>query len=107
MPHTSSLLAVGDELYFVSDNGIAKNLDARTGKVIGMNDSGTSFRHLRFMRPGACTSRTRRIGIVVKAGKTFELLSRNDLEERTLASYAVIDHALFIRSEFHLWRIGQ
>jgi hypothetical protein len=43
----------------------------------------------------------------VKAGKTFELLSRNDLEERTLASYAVIDHALFIRSEFHLWRVGQ
>ena len=45
------------------------------------------------------------VGFVVKAGKTYEALATNDLGERTLASYAVTDGALFIRSESHLWKI--
>jgi hypothetical protein len=43
---------------------------------------------------------------VVKAARDFEVLAENDLEERTLASLAVTDDALFIRSASHLWRIG-
>ena len=35
----------------------------------------------------------------------FELLAKNDLGERSLASVAVSDGALFIRSEAHLWKI--
>jgi hypothetical protein len=46
-------------------------------------------------------------GFVVKAGKTFELLAKNDLGERSLASYAPTDGALFIRTEGHLWKIGK
>ena len=45
------------------------------------------------------------IGFVVKAGKTYELFATNDLGERTLASPAVADGALFLRSETHLWKI--
>jgi outer membrane protein assembly factor BamB len=44
---------------------------------------------------------------VVSAGTTYELLATNDLEEVTLASPAVTDNALFLRSESHLWRIGR
>ncbi|MDQ3625022.1 MAG: PQQ-like beta-propeller repeat protein, partial [Verrucomicrobiota bacterium] len=33
VPHTSSMLALGDELYFISDAGIATCVDARTGNV--------------------------------------------------------------------------
>jgi hypothetical protein len=47
------------------------------------------------------------VGTVVKAGKTFEVLAKNELGEKTLASYAVADGALFIRSEGHLWRIAK
>jgi hypothetical protein len=46
-------------------------------------------------------------GVVLKAGKTFEKLSSNPLGERTLASYAVGDGALYIRGEQHLYRIGK
>ena len=42
---------------------------------------------------------------VFRAAPKFELLATNDLGERTLASYTVIDGALFIRSETHLWKI--
>jgi outer membrane protein assembly factor BamB len=44
-------------------------------------------------------------GVVIKAGTDFAELSRNPLKERTLASYAVGDGALFIRSDKHLYRI--
>ena len=41
---------------------------------------------------------------VVKAAKKFELIATNNLGERTLASPAVADNALFYRTEKHLWR---
>ena len=41
---------------------------------------------------------------VVKTGREFNLLSKKSLGERTLASPAVADGALFLRSEKHLWR---
>jgi len=42
---------------------------------------------------------------IVKAGKTFELLAKNDIGEPTLASFAVADGTLYIRSEKHLRKI--
>jgi len=43
---------------------------------------------------------------VLAPGSSFQLLATNDIEERTLASAAVSEKVLFIRSESHLWRIG-
>ena len=42
---------------------------------------------------------------MLKASRTFEKIATNKLDERTLASYAVADGALFIRSAAHLYRI--
>jgi len=47
------------------------------------------------------------VGVVVTAGTRFELLAKNPLNERTLASYAVADGALFIRSAETLYRIKE
>ena len=47
------------------------------------------------------------MGVVVKADKHFELLAKNSLGERTLASYAAADGSLFIRTEGHLYRIQE
>ena len=44
--------------------------------------------------------------IVVRPGKEYEELSRNELEARTFASYAVYGSSLLIRSEKHLYRIS-
>ncbi len=46
-------------------------------------------------------------GTVIKAGKKFVELSRNPLRERSLASYAIADGSIFIRTEKHLYRIGK
>jgi hypothetical protein len=42
---------------------------------------------------------------VVKADREFSQIARNRLGERTLASMAVIDHDLLIRSAAALYRI--
>lgn len=105
-PLTSSVLIAGDELYFVSDNGVASCLDAQSGKVHWTKRLGGDFSaspvfaegRIYFQNEAGVTS-------VIKAEKTFESVATNDLGERTLASPAVTENAIFLRSESHLWRI--
>ena len=108
-PHTPSMLLVGEELYMVSDDGLGTCVDAKKGTVywqerLGGNGYSASPIYadgkLWFLAEDG-------VGTVVKAGKTYERLARNPLGERTLASYAAIDGALFIRSKDRLYRIGK
>ena len=55
------------------------------GKVYLQNEEGTAF--------------------VVKADTKFELLARNEMKEKTLASYAASDGAIFLRTAERLYRI--
>lgn len=107
-PNTPSLLLVGEELYMVSDGGIASCVDAKTGAVHWTERVGGNFSSSPIDANGRIYFQNEEgIATVVKAGKQFEVLAKNDLGERTLASYAVADAALFIRSAAHLWRIGE
>lgn len=108
VPHTASMLVVGDELYFASDAGIATCADARTGEVHWSERLGGGFSASPVAAEGRIYFQNETgIGYVVKAVRQFELLATNDLGERTLASYALSDGALFIRSETHLWKIAR
>ena len=107
-PHSSSMVVLGDELYFVSDGGIATCADARTGNVHWTERLGGSFSASLWAAEGRiCFQNEAGMGFVVKASKTYELLGKNDLGEPTLASYAATDHALSIRAKSNLYRIGQ
>ena len=107
-PSTPPALVVGEELYFVSDAGIATCTDAKTGKVHSNERLGGGFSASPVFADGRfCFQNEESMGYVLKAGKTFEQLPKNELGERTMASYAVGDGALFILSEDHLFRIGK
>jgi outer membrane protein assembly factor BamB len=107
-PHTPSTLVVGNELYVVSDGGIASCFDARTGVLYWTERLGGDFSASPVHAEGRIYFQNEAgVGFVLKAGQTFELLAKNDLGERTLASPAVTDGALFLRSKGHLWRIGK
>jgi outer membrane protein assembly factor BamB len=107
-PNTPSTILVGDELYFVSDAGIATAVEAKTGKVRWSERLGGDFSASPVFADGRLYFQNETgTGYVVKPGQTYELLAKNDLGERTLASYAVDDGALFIRGEKHLFRIGK
>jgi outer membrane protein assembly factor BamB len=95
-------------LYCVSDSGIASAVEAKTGTVVWSERLGGDFSASIVYADGRLYFQNESgVGFVVKPGRTFELLSKNDLGERTLASYAVDDGALFIRTAGHLYRIGK
>lgn len=106
-PHTPSPLLVGNELYVVSDAGIASCLDAKTGQVHWSERVGGNYSASPLFADGKIWLQNETgTGVVLKPGKTFEKIAENALGEKTLASYAVTDGALFIRTEKNLYRIG-
>ncbi len=107
-PHTPSPLLVGDELYMVSDSGIASCLDARTGKVHWQERLEGSFSASPFYADGKIYLQSEEgVTTVLRVGTQFEKLGQNELKERTFASYAVADGAIYLRTETQLYRLQQ
>jgi len=105
-PHAPSLLLVGDEIYMVSDAGIATCADAKTGAVHWQERVGGNYSASPIYAAGRIYFLNEQgVAVVIKPGKTFEKLAENSIGERTLASYAVGDKCLFIRGEKNLFRI--
>ena len=104
-PHTPSMLLEGDELYMVSDGGIASCVDAKRGTVHWNERLGGSYSASPIIAGGKMYFVNEAgIASILALGKRFNLLARNNLKEKTLASPAVADGALFIRTANHLWR---
>jgi glucose dehydrogenase len=109
-PFTPSPLVVGDELYLVSDTGIATCRDVRTGRLHWTERLEGNFSASPVAAGGRVYLQSEEgVGYVIRAARSFELLAENDLGERALASYAVDGDggALFIRTEKHLWKIAR
>ena len=107
-PNTPSLLLVEDELYMVSDGGIASCVDARTGKVHWQERVGGNYSASPLFAGGRIYFQNEEgTGVVLKAGREFQKLASNALGERTLASYAATDLALFIRTEENLYKVAE
>ncbi len=108
VPAMSSPLVVGDELYFINDGGILTCLDAETGKehyrerLEGNYSSSPTFADGKIY-----LSTQEGITSVVKPGKTFEVLAKNQLPGKIFASLAVAGRAFFLRTDTSLYRIEQ
>ncbi len=108
VPLTPSPLLVGDEIYLVSDNGIATCLDARTGAEhwrtrLGGNHSASPLYadgRIYFLSEEGES-------VVIEPGKQFKMLATNRLDGGTLASMAVSSGSIFIRSQTHLYRLSR
>ncbi len=105
-PLTPSPLSVGEELYVVSDNGIATCLDAPTGNPwwrvrLNGNFSASPIYadgRIYFLNEEGETT-------VIAPGKLFRKLATNRLDGEALASIAVSGGALFIRTLENLYRL--
>lgn len=105
-PHTPSLLLLGDELYAVSDRGLASCVDAKTGKVHWQERVAEAYSASPFHSDGKIYFQSEDgQTTVVRAGTKFEVLASSKLGERTFASYAVADGAIYLRTETQLYRI--
>ena len=106
-PLTPSPLLVGDELYVVSDLGIASCLDARTGALRWRRRLGGNYSASPVFADGRIYFQSEEgVTSVISPGTTFQSLAANHLDGITLASPAVSDGSIFIRTHTHLYRIG-
>ena len=103
-----SILVIGDLLYMVSDNGVASCIRAKTGEPIWSERVGGEFsaspiyahgRIYLFSHQGATT--------VLQPGEKFQPLSTNQLDGGFMASPAIADNALILRTKTHLYRVEQ
>ena len=105
-PNKPSLLVVGDELYVVSDKGVATCLDARTGtprwqERLGGNISSSPLLADGRIYVGNHDGQT----FVFRPGTEFELLATNQLDGQIMATPAALGRALYLRTDAALYRI--
>lgn len=102
----------GNHIYIVNDPGTAQCLELQTGKVLwterlkGPGPRGDSWSSM--LLAGASLYALNQAGdaFVLKANPQFEVLATNSLGETTMASPAVSNGDIFIRTHQNLWCIG-
>jgi outer membrane protein assembly factor BamB len=107
VPHNPSVVVVGSELFCLADNGVLSCVDAKSGKVHYQERcTGPSSSSILAADGKLFLLDERGQGCVVQAGTRFKLLATNAMDERCLASYAVVGKDLLLRTAERLYRIG-
>ncbi len=105
-PNTPSMLVDGDLLYMISDRGVATCVSALDGSQVWQKRIGGNYSASPILADGKIYFQSEQgVGTVVTAGDRMEQIARNDLQERSLASFGVAGGALFIRTAGQLYRI--
>ena len=108
VPFIPSPVLVGQELYIVSDNGVASCLDARTGKVLWKERLKGNFSASPLAAPERIYLLNEKGETTVLApGKEFKKLAANSIDGRTQASLAATNNAIYLRSARFLYRIEE
>jgi outer membrane protein assembly factor BamB len=107
IPRTPSPILVGDELYIVTDNGIATCIDAKTGAELWRARLGGNFSASPVYADGRIYFLSEEgESVVIAPGRQLKHLATNQIDGPTLASMAVSHNSIFIRSATHLYRIS-
>jgi outer membrane protein assembly factor BamB len=108
VPKKPSLTIVGDLLFGIDDAGIATCWEAKTGEVLWSERIGGNYSAAPLAAEGRVyfSSEEGRT-TVVAAARAFTKLAVNQLEDGFMASPAVSDRALVLRTRTHLYRIEE
>ena len=105
--YVPSPVVLGDYFLIVSDAGIASCFDAAKGTRHWMERLGGGHSASAITANGlAYFVSDRGITTVIRPGKEFEVVAKNDLKESTSSSPAISQGQLFIRGHQHLFCIG-
>lgn len=109
IPTRSSPVVVGDYVYMVSDIGVASCLNVVTGEAMWAERLGGKYSASPIYASG-------RIYFFDEEGKSFVIratperlikLATNELDNGCMASPAVFENALIVRTKTHLYRIEE
>lgn len=104
VPEISSPLVAGGEIYFVSSLGIATCLDVNTGEELWQQRLGGNFAASPLLADGKLYFTSQEgITTVLKPGREYHELAKNQLFGQTMASLAVCGDGLLIRTSSHLY----
>ena len=107
IPRTPSPLLVGNELYIVTDNGIATCIDAKTGEELWRARVGGNHSASPVYAGGRIYFLSEEgESVVIAPGRKLQHLATNQIDGPTLASMAISHSSIFIRSQTHLYRIS-
>jgi outer membrane protein assembly factor BamB len=107
-PYVSSLLYYDGVVYMANDVGVLTAVDAASGERLWQERVDGVFSaspvagggHVYFVSENGET-------VVVKAGRSPQVIVRNPLGERAVASPAISNGQIFIRTDNHVFAIGK
>jgi len=107
-PYVSSILFYDGVIYMANDVGVLTAIDAAKGtrlwqeRVDGVFSASpvAGAGHVYFVSENGDT-------VVVQAGRAPRIVARNSIGGRTIASPAISDGRIFIRTDDHLFAIGR
>lgn len=107
VPHTPSMLVVGDDIFMVADKGLVTCADAKTGAIHWQERvSGPCSASPLYADGRIYIQDEKGDGFVIQAARQLKPLATNNLGEPTLASYAVSGNNLIIRTQGAVYCIG-
>ncbi len=110
-PYMPTPVLYGNYFYTCSNSGVLACYDAATGKEVykkRIGDTGDSYTASPVVADGRLYFSSEQGKVrVVKAGPTFELLAVNEMDDYIMATPAISNGTLFIRSQHYLWALGQ
>jgi outer membrane protein assembly factor BamB len=110
IPEVPSPLYYKNIIYMIKNGGIVTCVDAEKGKVFYCDKLGPKGPYLS--SPVAANNKiyiASRNGVVsvFDAGDTLNVLARNDLDEKIMATPAIVDDKIYVRTEKHLYAFGE
>jgi outer membrane protein assembly factor BamB len=108
-PYMPTPIVYGPHLYVCTNNGIVTCYDAKTGEQIYRQRLGSNAHSASLVAADGRVYFTSEEGdiYVVKAGATLDLLATNKMGDPCLATPAISDGMLFVRSQHYLFGIGR
>ncbi len=104
----SSPLIVEDKIYMATDDGILSAVNALDGSVLWTKRVGGTFASSPVYAAGKIYfSDIEGKSYVLKPGAEYELLAENKLDAGCMASPAVVEGALIVRTKLAVYRIGK
>jgi outer membrane protein assembly factor BamB len=107
-PYTPTPIVYGDLFYVIADNGVLSVYEARTGELIYQQRLPSSFSASPVAADGRLYLASEDGDVfVVKAGRQYELLSRNTMGQPLMATPALSERMLIVRGENTIYALGE
>jgi outer membrane protein assembly factor BamB len=101
-------LAAGDHLYMVNDIGVLSCVAVETGAIVWQQRVPGNYSASPVMTGGLIYVQSEEgVTTVFRPGPSFQAVAVNRLDDAVLASMAVANRSLYIRTAEHLYRIAK